>query len=161
MKHKRKRGRPIIHRVDPTPEMEAKRYALVGEADPILASYPLGVWWAQKFITENEHDAGIYYAYLFGRVIGSVGPSAGGGGKYEALEDMAQEILEPLWREAANVLFSVGRSAKNAVDNVAVYEPMESAWRIAEGRTHPSDFHAKKGLTALAQWRRVGRLRVV
>ena len=80
---KRQRGRPaskttgrpardpVSHRAgrDPgTDELGAKKRALVRGGDPALSEYPLGVCLARGLVTRAQHDDGLYYASLYGRV---------------------------------------------------------------------------------------------
>lgn len=80
---KRRRGRPaatttgrtqrdpVSHRAgrDPgTDELGAKKRALVRGGDPALSEYPLGVCLARGLVTRAQHDDGLHYAGLYGRV---------------------------------------------------------------------------------------------
>lgn len=53
-----------------TEELQAKRAALAGDGDPALAEYPLGVLLARRIIDTGQHEAGCYYAFLYGQAIG-------------------------------------------------------------------------------------------
>jgi|GEM_PF-4536507 len=149
-----KRGRPAKPKDEgPTPEMIAKRKQLVGDGDLQLAGYPLGVLWARKIISQDQHDAGVYYAYLFGRMFGKIHPGHSTPGAYDPeLDDKAQEIIEPLWREAESIIHGMSRSTKYAVENCAVYSRLPNLSRV--------DPKLIKGLNALAEWRIRGRLKV-
>lgn len=139
--------------------MMAKKLALVGpHGDPVLASYPLGVLLAREIIDRDMHDAGIYYAYLRGRVLGKAHPGPAIAGVYNPVtDDAAQEVIEPLWRDACRVLQGVSRKAKDAVDNVAYYQRFP-VFIWCERRS--VDAQLVLGLTVLAKWWTRGRLRV-
>jgi len=155
-----RRGRPPkTERDGPTPELMAKRLALVGPGgDPALAGYPLGVLLARGLIDRDQHDAGVYYAYLAGRILGKIHPGPVGNGYYNPHgDDAAQEIIEPLWRDACKSLMGVSRRAKDAVDNVAVYQRLP-AFLWCDYR--PVDTQLIEGLSRLAKWWTRGRLKV-
>ncbi len=68
-----RRGRPNGDRaaIDRgTPEFRAHRARLVAGGDPALAEYPLGLLLARGFVSREQHEAGCYYAFLYGRAIG-------------------------------------------------------------------------------------------
>jgi hypothetical protein len=69
----KQRGRPRIDRpaVDKgTPELQARRVRLAAGGDPALTEYPLGLMLARRLATDEQHEAGCYYAFLYGRTIG-------------------------------------------------------------------------------------------
>jgi hypothetical protein len=155
-----KRGRPRkIEAMGPTPELMAKKLALVGPGgDPTLAAYPVGVLLARGFATRDMHDAATYYAYIAGRILGKIHPGPVAHGFYNPHgDDKAQEIIEPLWRDACAALMGVSRRAKDAVDNVAVYQRYP-AFLWCDHR--PVDPQLIAGLDALAMWWTRGRLKV-
>ena len=155
-----KRGRPRkIEAMGPTPELTAKKLALVGpHGDPVLASYPLGVLLARRIINQDHHDAAIYYAYIRGRVLGKAHPGPAVNGVYDpGVDDRAQEVIEPLWRDACAALMGVSRRAKDAVDNMAYYQRFP-AFLWCDHR--PVDPQLIAGLDALARWWTRGRLKV-
>lgn len=156
---KSRRGRPPKPMNDgPTPELLAKRIALVGDGKDPRGGYPLGVLWAQGLITQDMHDAGVYYGYLAGRILGKVHPGPASGGVYDQFkDDEAQEIIEPLWRDACQVLMGVSRRAKDMVDNCAVHL-REPGFLYRDMRDGDAQLFA--GLHALAEWRVRGRLKV-
>ncbi len=130
-----------------TPEAQARKRELVGDGDPALAGYPLGVLLARRVITQDQHDAGRHYAYLAGRVLGRTRPyrpDSGSGGSTE-LGEGALEAVEDRWREAAAALLAAGRRAKDAVDNAALFERLPVAAELGA---------LTAGLDALALWRR-------
>lgn len=159
----RRRRRPARrHGADlGTPEAQARRRALVGDADPRLAGYPLGVLLARAAIAADEHEAGCHYAYLCGRVLGRTQPyTPVARGSGSELSDDALANVTARWHEAVRVLMQVGRPAKDAVDNAAVFERLPG-WLL---RSRPRAGDAarcealRSGLAALASWRR-GQLR--
>ena len=159
----RRRRRKATRRTEPdrgTPEAQARRYALIGTADPALAEYPLGVLLARGVITGEQHDAGCHYAYLAGRVLGRTKPyRADQGGSGAALNEVAIDAIERRWHQAVRTLLDAGRRAKDEVDNVALFERLPS-WvgaespRLGDAR---SCEELVAGLEALALWRRGGR----
>jgi hypothetical protein len=68
-----RRGRPGSDRpfVDRgTAELQAHRTRLAAGGDPALTEYPLGLSLARGLISREQHEAGCYYAFLYGRAIG-------------------------------------------------------------------------------------------
>lgn len=134
----KQRGRPRTRPQDyGTPELIAKRWALVGEGAAELAEYPLGVMLARGIITQDQHNSGQRYAWLYGNIIGRVtiknvlAPSKG-----EAIEDPRQAEMEAAFRLCKNALLMAGRRACNALENAAVFERLPY-WLMREmGRVH-------------------------
>lgn len=143
---KARRGRPPKQRTErdsPTPEHAMKRASLVGpDGDPVLAEYPLGVLFARRKITQDEHDAGLRYAALYGRVFGRTVP--GPRNIPPELSEALEEACERKWRDAADVLMAHSRKVKDAVENVVVFgrPPLQ----IGKFRA------MQLGLIALAAW---------
>jgi hypothetical protein len=164
-RRRRRRGTKRTPEIDlGTPEARAHKVALVGPADPALAEYPLGVLLARGILTPEQHDAGCHYAYLAGRVLGRTKPYRAdlGGGGGEELGEGALAAVERRWHEAVRALLDAGRRAKDAVDNVAIFERLpgwlvRSQPRLGDDRERLALVH---GLEALAAWRR-GRARPV
>ena len=68
-----RRGRPNRDRPDidrGTPELRAHRERLAAGGDPALSEYPLGLLLARGLVSREQHEAGCYYAFLYGRSIG-------------------------------------------------------------------------------------------
>ncbi len=68
-----RRGRPNLDRpiVDRgTAELQAHRARLAAGGDPALTDYPLGLLLARGLVSREQHEAGCYYAFLYGRTIG-------------------------------------------------------------------------------------------
>jgi hypothetical protein len=146
-----RRGRPYCDRpvVDRgTPELQAHRARLAAGRDPALAEYPLGVMLARGIVSREQHEAGCYYAFLYGRAIGRTqvncsylfGALAAGYADRHDLteEDLAQ--IESLFRRGKNHLLAAGRRICDATENLAVFGRMprfldtgrrrpKSAWR--------------------------------
>jgi len=153
-------GRPRQNRPSKdlgTPEQQAKREMLVGKENQALASYPLGVLFARKIITQDQHDAGVYYAYLFGRMFGKIHPGPSSGAYNPFGNDEAQEIIEPLYRDAESIIHGISRATKDAVENCSVYGHLPS-FLFKDNR--PVDRKLLNGLSALAEWKIRGRLKV-
>tara|TARA_R110002020_G_scaffold73197_4_gene187666 strand:- start:325 stop:819 length:495 start_codon:yes stop_codon:yes gene_type:complete len=101
-----------------TPEQMSRRFKLVGDGPQELASYPLGVLFARKIITQEQHNAGLDYSRLHRAVIGKHQRSAGG-------DPIPDDVLEGMQRRfdvMRAALKSSGRRSKDAVDNAAVYD---------------------------------------
>src|SRR5215470_11916653 len=62
------RDRPVIDRG--TPELRAHRERLAAGGDPALTEYPLGLLLTRGLVSREQHEAGCYYAFLYGRSIG-------------------------------------------------------------------------------------------
>ena len=118
---KPKRGRPRKPVEGPdrgTPEQQLRRFQLVGEANPPLASYPLGVLLAKSLITQDQHNIGLDYARHYRIVIGKDRRPSG-------LAEVPEEVLNEMQArcdQMSHALKRVGRRSKDAVDNVAVFE---------------------------------------
>ena len=128
----RKRGRPKLDRPDHdggTPELQARRSALVGLNDPALAEYPLGIMLARELITGEEHEAGCYYAMLYAKAVARTSLSCAHiyrrmlaeSGRSTALDDKSQEHIERLFRQGKNRLLAAGRRVSEATENLAVF----------------------------------------
>jgi len=67
--------RRFAHRVQPTvtaspsPQLLAKRAVMMGFADPVLSTYPLGVLFGRRLIDLDQHNAGCHYAWLYAAVL--------------------------------------------------------------------------------------------
>ena len=118
---KPKRGRPRKPVEGPdrgTPEQQLRRFQLVGEANPTLASYPLGVLLAKSLITQDQHNIGLDYARHYRVVSGKDRRPSG-------LAEVPEEVLiemQARFDQMSHALKRVGRRSKDAVDNVAVFE---------------------------------------
>ncbi|MGH6932505.1 MAG: hypothetical protein ACREEE_08735, partial [Dongiaceae bacterium] len=55
-----------------TPEARARRERMAAGADPALTEYPLGLLLARQLISDEQHEAGCYYGFLYGQAIGGV-----------------------------------------------------------------------------------------
>jgi len=102
-----------------TPEQLARRFALVGDANPQLASYPLGVFLARKIISQDEHNAGMRYAGLAKEIL-HLGPKGPTSGVEPNTEQVARMMAE--WRALCTFLLAAGRDVKGATDDACVYE---------------------------------------
>lgn len=128
----RRRGRPRTNRpaVDPgTPELRARRQALAAGADPALTEYPLGLLLARQLISEEQHEAGCYYGFLYGVAIG--GARSGCSRLYQQiasesfdgleLNEEEQARIEASFRRGKNMLLAVGRRICDAAENLIVF----------------------------------------
>jgi hypothetical protein len=139
-------GRPIVLRLTDGTNPDA---------DLTLAQSPLGVLMARGLLSPDPerakelHQAGIYFRYAFGVAYGrssarsvlesliavSGGPPA----------DDDQEVMDPVYRDMANLLTKFDRNAFNAVWRVCVDDKMIEAWYLPRLRA---------GLRLLARERR-------
>ncbi len=128
----RKRGRPKLNRPSNdsgTPELQARRSALVGAGDPVLAEYPLGIMLARGLISAEQHEAGCYYATLYAKAVARTTLSCAHiyrrmlaeSGKAQELDDKSQEHIERLFRHGKNRLLAAGRRVCEATENLAVF----------------------------------------
>lgn len=120
-----KRGRPKTRIPGPdrgTPEQQLRRLKLIGDADPALASYPLGVLMAKRLITQDEHNIGLDYARHYRIVIGK---DRGPTGVAEVPDEVLIE-MQARFDQMSRALKQAGRRSKDAVDNVAVFERFPS-----------------------------------
>lgn len=117
-----KRGRPrktpeIVDRG--TAELQARRGV------DQRHSYPLGVLFMAGDITEDQHQAGCWYAWLYGFTCGRVTTAAVDwnhqpGGNREGWPDGLTGRFEEYFKRVAGDL-ATDRRAKDAVDNLVVY----------------------------------------
>jgi hypothetical protein len=134
-----------------TPEQQARRRVMVGGGDPKYAEYPLGVLLARRIITQQQHDAGCRYAFLAGRVLGRVGATSSTMEHWYSPDlDDAMLIVEPLWREACDVLAARGRRVKEAVDNATYHRIWPIALIVRPGL---AEWDLIDGLEVLEKWR--------
>lgn len=134
----KQRGRPRTRPQDyGTPELIAKRRALIGEGALELAEYPLGVMLARGIIDQEQHNGGVYYAWLYGRVIGRTKVKGVLGDNFGEPEDGPfQAKIQASFRECKDAILRAGRRATDAFENVAVFE-REPYWLKRElGRVH-------------------------
>lgn len=130
---RRGRGRPKGDRPSMdlgTPELRARRTLLVGEADPALAAYPLGILLARGLIGREQHEAGCRYGFLYGRVLGRTHLScaaiyerlAAETGAPRANADEEQEKRhQDQFRLGKNRLLAAGRRVCDATENLVVF----------------------------------------
>lgn len=117
-----KRGRPRknTEAVDRgTPELQSRR------GMDQRASYPLGILFLAGDISEEQHQAGCWYAWLYGFVCGRTSPAAidwnaQPGGNRDSWETGLTAKLEGYFKLAGGAL-AKDRRAKDAVDNLVVY----------------------------------------
>jgi hypothetical protein len=128
----RKRGRPRLDRPSRdggTPELQARRAAMVGAGDPTLAEHPLGVMLARGLITPEQHEAGCYYAALYGRAVARIHLSAAPiyrrllaeSGRGRELDEGSQRHIERLYRLGKNHLLAASRRICEATENLVVF----------------------------------------
>jgi hypothetical protein len=149
-----RRGRPNLDRplVDRgTAELQAHRARLAAGGDPVLAEYPLGLLLARGLVSREQHEAGCYYAFLYGRAVGRtqvncsylLGALAEGYADRHDLPEAEQARLQSLFRKGKNRLLASGRRVCDATENLVVFGRMprfldtvrlrpESAWRADE-----------------------------
>lgn len=130
---RRGRGRPRLDRPATdlgTPEAQARRSLLTGAADPALAEYPLGVLLARGLIGREQHDAGCYYGFLYGRVVGrtqlSCAPiydrlAADARADRRAANEDEERRHQDLFRLGKNRLLAASRRVCDAAENLVVF----------------------------------------
>lgn len=119
----KQRGRPRTHQDFGTPELIAKRQAVVGEGAPEMSEYPLGIMLALGIISQDQHNVGVRYSALYRKSVGRrvtvrsiASPSAG-----EPDEDPKQDEIEYAWRRCKTALLGCGRRACDAFENAAIF----------------------------------------
>lgn len=149
-----RRGRPNLDRpvIDRgTPELQAHRERLAAGGDPALSEYPLGLLLARGLVSREQHEAGCYYAFLYGRSIGRTqvncsylfGAQAAGYADRHDLTDAELARLQSLFRRGKNNLLAASRRVCDATENLVVFGRFprfldggrrrpESAWRADE-----------------------------
>jgi hypothetical protein len=128
----RKRGRPRFDRPsidEGTPEQQVRRRALAAGGDPVLTEHPLGLMLARGLISTQQHDAGSYYAMLYGWAVGPTDVSVaslyrrllaeGWHGKEIDEEDLSR--IQSLYRLGKNRLLAAGRRISTATEDIAVF----------------------------------------
>jgi hypothetical protein len=141
--------RPVIDRG--TPELQAHRERLAAGGDPALTEYPLGLLLARGLVSRDQHEAGCYYAFLYGRSIGRTqvncsylfGAQAAGYADRHDLTEAELAKLQSLFRQGKNRLLATGRRVCDATENLVVFgrrprfldggrRRPQSAWRADE-----------------------------
>jgi hypothetical protein len=128
----KQRGRPRIDRpaIDKgTPELQARRVRLAAGGDPALTEYPLGLMLARGLATDEQHEAGCYYAFLYGRTIGRTQINynqlyqriAAAFTEEQDLSEEARVRIESLFRHGKNRLLAAGRRVCDATENLVVF----------------------------------------
>lgn len=128
-RRKKPKGAPRVLADLGTPELRAKRAVLVGkDSAQELAAYPMGVLLAQGVVSQDEHNAAMHYAWLYGRNFGRtvakqcdwLGLDVG---RYDTsdLGKYAKE-LEREWRRAKDAMLAKGRRVSDAVENMTVFD---------------------------------------
>lgn len=143
------RDRPVIDRG--TPELRAYREELAAGGDPALSEYPLGLLLTRGLVSREQHEAGCYYAFLYGRSIGRTqvncsylfGAQAAGYADRHDLTEAELAKLQSLFRHGKNHLLAAGRRVCDATENLVVFGRLprfldggrrrpQSAWRADE-----------------------------
>jgi hypothetical protein len=143
---RRRRGRPRQERPDTdlgTPELQARRALMIQAGDPALSEYPLGIMLARGLIGREQHEAGCYYGFLYGRVIGKGAVSCAGiydrlAAEVRPSRPMASEESEArdqaLFRLGKNQLLAAGRRICDATENIVVFGRMARFFDITGRR---------------------------
>src|SRR5262249_16182152 len=141
--------RPVIDRG--TPELQAYRERLAAGGDPVLTEYPLGLLLTRGLVSREQHEAGCYYAFLYGRSIGRTqvncsylfDAQATGSADRHDLSKAELAKIQGLFRQGKNRLLAAGRRVCDATENLTVFcrsprfldagcRRPQAAWRAAE-----------------------------
>lgn len=158
-----RRGRPALAKPAKdlgTPELIIRRRLAVGDADPALATTPLGIMLARDLIDLDMHQAGETYRRLYGSATGRARDCGldpmGSGGDDEALARITEQFLGMTGR-----LKRLGASVLREIVNVAVFQerpvwlmfalhnPHKHVWRVV--RHHQDYMNLTDGLKELAR----------
>ena len=128
-KRKSRRKHARVPRIDHgTPELQQKRIGLVGQGDLTKSDHVLGILLERGIITQGQYRAGQRYKYLMrvGVDRGALAPGDGNSATMLTADErsMAEAKITQRWHEATDVLLRAGRRAKDAVENVAVFDRM-------------------------------------
>ncbi|MGH6929647.1 MAG: hypothetical protein ACREEV_15120 [Dongiaceae bacterium] len=134
--------RPIVDRG--TAELQAHRARLAAGGDPGLAEYPLGLLLARGLVSREQHEAGCYYAFLYGRAVGRtqvncsylLGALAAGYADRHDLTEADLAEIQSLFRKGKNHLLASGRRVCDATENLAVFGRMPRF--LDSGRRRPT-----------------------
>ena len=116
-----------------------------------MSSCPLDALLARKLISMDEHID----AYEYRRWYDTVCEKASGGESHGEISEERLAKATARLKEAARVLLGVSRQAKDAVDNVVIFERWPHV--LISDRPRASDEHLFAGLRALSAWCRTGR----
>jgi hypothetical protein len=103
--------RPVIDRG--TPELQAHRARLAAGGNPTLTEYPLGLLLARGLVSREQHEAGCYYAFLYGRAVGRtqvdcsylLGALAAGYADRRDLPEAELAMIQSLFRRGKGALY--------------------------------------------------------
>ena len=151
-RHRRGYKRPVPVRDNGTPELQAKRLAIVGhkvdpktgqrtQRDTHKAAFPLDAMLERGYIDQDQYSAGRRYGWLYSAVYGDKLPTSDGGGVGnglpcgEAVEcpscrDCSARKIALAWRKAHLAIPDC--RAKDALENVSVYHRFPR-WYVVEG----------------------------
>jgi hypothetical protein len=138
-KHRKGYRRPIPRRDDGTPELQAKRLAIVGHTvdqktrgrvprDASKSISPLAAMEVRGILTADQHSAGRRYDWLYKKAIGrrTDAMQTGGGDAIPCClragppcKDCTAAKIQAAWVRAYKAI--PDRRAKDALENVAVY----------------------------------------
>lgn len=147
-----KGGRPKQPKPDSfgTPEQQAMRIALVGNAQDQRASRPLGVLEARGFLTAEQVAVADNYASLYRAAIGR---KANGDRGVGGMDDDRLERMTQAYNASRSALIRIGGSrVKDALENVAIYERVPNFLLVVLGKRPPRPSDAtewKNLLTAI------------
>lgn len=101
----------------PTPEVEAKRSALLGSALSRFSAIALDALFVTGCITEHQRDAGLRFAFLFGQITGRTSPAAEAYGDRHVGQDFTDEQLEDMADEYRLARIELARLRRVVVDD--------------------------------------------
>jgi hypothetical protein len=156
MKTRKKRRRASETRIEATPEIEARRKWLAGRALEAMTGHPLDLMLINDAINQDQHDAGFYYAYLYGRALRrpTVAHAAleSLGGRAAILDEENEARNLRLFRQVQAAIGS--RAHVEAVENVCVFQRIPR-WMLPRAPSLRDVEEAgllRDGLERVAKW---------
>lgn len=157
-RHRAGYRRPKQQYDEGTPELRAKREAIVGrDGDPSKSTNPLEAMMTRGYITLEQCSAGRRYGWLYQKALGrkldgdptrSDPTVCGEAATCPKCEDCSALKIANAWRRAHAAL--PDRRAKDELENAAVYQRWPRWFLVQAGRIivhRPSDTSARNALT--------------
>ena len=149
---KAKKGRPVQQPQDDewAGVRKARRLELVNGADPALAEYPLGILLARHIVTQDQHNAGLKFAWLYAKAHGRT-KDCGLDYGYNGMDETRLADVEATYRQQKAILMRLSLRTFNAVVDLAVFRQMPWWFNGLSGPAWRTQDMVVNGLKALVE----------